>query len=70
MGSIGGASVVGPILMGMRSAVNYTTPTATVEDIINLVDNQHAVITHAGKKLKLPIADLESYWLETGHRVR
>ena len=36
MGSIGGATVVGPILMGMRSAVNYTTPTATVEDIINL----------------------------------
>jgi malate dehydrogenase (oxaloacetate-decarboxylating)(NADP+) len=36
MGSIGGASVVGPILVGMRSAVNYTTPTATVEDIINL----------------------------------
>ncbi len=36
MDSIGGASVVGPILMGMRSAVNFTTPTATVEDIINL----------------------------------
>jgi malate dehydrogenase (oxaloacetate-decarboxylating)(NADP+) len=36
MGSIGGASVVGPILVGLRSAVNYTTPTATVEDIINL----------------------------------
>jgi len=36
MGSVGGASVVGPILMGMRSAVNFTTPTATVEDVINL----------------------------------
>ena len=36
MGSIGGAAVVGPILMGMRSAVNFTTATATVEDVINL----------------------------------
>ena len=36
MGSIGGSSVVGPILMGMHSAVNFTTPTANVEDVINL----------------------------------
>jgi malate dehydrogenase (oxaloacetate-decarboxylating)(NADP+) len=36
MGSLGGASVVGPILMGMRSPVNCTQPTATVEDIVNL----------------------------------
>ena len=36
MGCIGGASVVGPILMGMRSPVNSVQPTATVEDIVNL----------------------------------
>ncbi len=36
MGSIGGATVVGPILMGMRSPVNSLTPTATVEDVVNL----------------------------------
>jgi malate dehydrogenase (oxaloacetate-decarboxylating)(NADP+) len=36
MGSIGGASVVGPILMGMRSPVNSVQPTASVEDIVNL----------------------------------
>jgi malate dehydrogenase (oxaloacetate-decarboxylating)(NADP+) len=30
------ASVVGPILMGMRSPVNSLQPTATVEDIVNL----------------------------------
>ncbi len=36
MGSVGGASVVGPILMGMRSPVNSVQPTASVEDIVNL----------------------------------
>ena len=36
MGSVGGASIVGPILMGMRSPVNSVQPTATVEDIVNL----------------------------------
>jgi malate dehydrogenase (oxaloacetate-decarboxylating)(NADP+) len=36
MGSIGGAHVVGPILMGMRSPTNSLQPTATVEDIVNL----------------------------------
>jgi len=36
MGSIGGATVVGPILMGMRSPVNSLQPTATVDDIVNL----------------------------------
>ncbi len=36
IGSVGGASVVGPILMGMRSPVNSVQPVATVEDIVNL----------------------------------
>jgi malate dehydrogenase (oxaloacetate-decarboxylating)(NADP+) len=36
MGTVGGASVVGPILMGMRSPVNSLQPTASVEDIVNL----------------------------------
>jgi malate dehydrogenase (oxaloacetate-decarboxylating)(NADP+) len=36
MGSIGEASVVGPVLMGMRSPVNYIQPTASVEDVVNL----------------------------------
>ena len=36
MGAIGGASVVGPILMGMRSPVNSVQPTASVEDVVNL----------------------------------
>jgi malate dehydrogenase (oxaloacetate-decarboxylating)(NADP+) len=36
MGSAGGASVVGPILMGMRSPVNSVQPTASVEDVVNL----------------------------------
>ena len=36
MESVGGASVVGPILMGMRSPVNSVQPTASVEDIVNL----------------------------------
>ena len=36
MGSIGEASVVGPILMGMQSPVNYIQPHASVEDIVNL----------------------------------
>jgi malate dehydrogenase (oxaloacetate-decarboxylating)(NADP+) len=36
MGTIGGATVVGPILMGMRSPVNSLQRTATVDDIVNL----------------------------------
>jgi malate dehydrogenase (oxaloacetate-decarboxylating)(NADP+) len=36
MGSVGGATVLGPILMGMRSPVNSLQPTATVDDIVNL----------------------------------
>ncbi len=36
MRSIGNASVVGPILAGVRSPVNSLQPTATVEDIINM----------------------------------
>jgi malate dehydrogenase (oxaloacetate-decarboxylating)(NADP+) len=36
MGSAAEASVVGPILMGMRSPVNSLQPTASVEDIVNL----------------------------------
>jgi malate dehydrogenase (oxaloacetate-decarboxylating)(NADP+) len=36
LGTIGGATVVGPILMGMRSPVNSLQPTATVDDIVNL----------------------------------
>jgi malate dehydrogenase (oxaloacetate-decarboxylating)(NADP+) len=36
MGTIGGATVVGPILMGMRSPVNSLQPTATIDDIVNL----------------------------------
>ena len=36
MGTVGEASVVGPILMGMQSPVNYIQPHATVEDIVNL----------------------------------
>ena len=36
MGSVAEATVVGPILMGMRSPVNSLQPTASVEDIVNL----------------------------------
>jgi malate dehydrogenase (oxaloacetate-decarboxylating)(NADP+) len=36
MGSVGGASIVGPVLMGMRSPVNYIQPTASVEDLVNM----------------------------------
>ena len=36
IGTIGGATVVGPILMGMRSPVNSLQRTATVDDIVNL----------------------------------
>jgi malate dehydrogenase (oxaloacetate-decarboxylating)(NADP+) len=36
MRAVGGASVVGPILMGVRSPVNALQPTATVEDIVNM----------------------------------
>jgi malate dehydrogenase (oxaloacetate-decarboxylating)(NADP+) len=36
MGSVGDASVVGPILMGMRRPVNSLQPTATVDDVVNL----------------------------------
>jgi len=36
MGSVGEATVVGPILMGMRSPVNSLQPTASVEDVVNL----------------------------------
>jgi malate dehydrogenase (oxaloacetate-decarboxylating)(NADP+) len=36
MGSVGGASVVGPILMGMRNPVNCVPPTASIEDVVNL----------------------------------
>ncbi len=36
MGSIGGASVVGPILMGMRTPVNCVPATASIEDVVNL----------------------------------
>jgi malate dehydrogenase (oxaloacetate-decarboxylating)(NADP+) len=36
MGAVGEASVVGPILMGMRSPVNSLQPTASVEEIVNL----------------------------------
>ncbi len=36
MGSVGGASVVGPILMGMRTPVNCVPPTASIEDVVNL----------------------------------
>jgi malate dehydrogenase (oxaloacetate-decarboxylating)(NADP+) len=36
MGTIGGATVVGPLLMGMRSPVNSLQRTATVDDIVNL----------------------------------
>ncbi len=36
MGSAAEASVVGPILMGMRSPVKSLQPTASVEDIVNL----------------------------------
>ena len=36
MGSVGGATVVGPILMGTRNAVNSLQPTASVEDIVNM----------------------------------
>jgi malate dehydrogenase (oxaloacetate-decarboxylating)(NADP+) len=36
MGTVGDATVVGPVLMGMRSPVNYVLPTASVEDIVNL----------------------------------
>ena len=34
--AIGGATVVGPILMGMRSPVNSLQRTATVDEIVNL----------------------------------
>ncbi len=36
MGTLGQASVVGPILMGMKSPVNSLQATASVEDIVNL----------------------------------
>ncbi len=36
MSTVGEASVVGPILMGMRRPVNSVQPTATVEDVVNL----------------------------------
>jgi malate dehydrogenase (oxaloacetate-decarboxylating)(NADP+) len=36
MGAVADATVVGPVLMGMRSPVNSLQPTATVEDIVNL----------------------------------
>jgi malate dehydrogenase (oxaloacetate-decarboxylating)(NADP+) len=36
MGTVGGATVVGPILMGMRAPVNSLQATATVEEIVNL----------------------------------
>jgi malate dehydrogenase (oxaloacetate-decarboxylating)(NADP+) len=36
MGTVGEASVVGPILMGMRSPVNSLQPTASVDDVVNL----------------------------------
>ncbi|MFQ5697515.1 MAG: NADP-dependent malic enzyme [Myxococcota bacterium] len=36
MGSVGGVSVVGPVLMGMRSPANYITPTGSVDDIVNI----------------------------------
>ncbi len=36
MDTIGNATVVGPILMGMRSPVNSLQPSASVEDIVNL----------------------------------
>ena len=36
IGAIGGATVVGPILMGMRSPMNSLQRTATVDEIVNL----------------------------------
>ncbi len=36
MASVGNATTVGPVLMGMRSPTNYVLPTASVEDIVNL----------------------------------
>jgi malate dehydrogenase (oxaloacetate-decarboxylating)(NADP+) len=36
MGTIGGETVIGPILMGMRSPVNSLKPTDTVDDTVNL----------------------------------
>jgi malate dehydrogenase (oxaloacetate-decarboxylating)(NADP+) len=36
MGAVADATVVGPILMGMRSPVNSLQPTASIEDIVNL----------------------------------
>ena len=36
MDAAANASVVGPIMMGMRSPVNSLQPTATVEDIVNM----------------------------------
>ena len=36
IGTIGGATVVGPILMGMRSPMNSLQRTATVDEIVNL----------------------------------
>jgi malate dehydrogenase (oxaloacetate-decarboxylating)(NADP+) len=36
MASVGHATTVGPVLMGMRSPTNYVLPTASVEDIVNL----------------------------------
>ena len=36
MATVGGATVVGPILMGMRRPVNSVQPTASVDDIVNL----------------------------------
>jgi malate dehydrogenase (oxaloacetate-decarboxylating)(NADP+) len=36
MASVGHATTVGPVLMGMRSPTNYVLPTASVEDLVNL----------------------------------
>jgi len=36
MATVGGATVMGPILMGMRRPVNSIQPTASVDDIVNL----------------------------------
>ena len=36
LGAAGNSSVVGPILMGMRSPVNVATPSSSVEDLVNL----------------------------------
>ena len=59
IGTIGGATVVGPILMGMRSPVNSLQRTATVDDIVNL-DRDHrpagpeGVLSPAALRARLP----------------